>query len=176
MGQKEDVMTTETLEYVEDTEGEVLDLDPVGIDIPDAQDIDPLYSELTGKSYKTERGKKMAETRFRNKFGSGSAGVDKPSMTNTQLRKGIQSFYETAATVVGLFSVPDGQVIMDAAPGCSVAMAEWAESDPRVRAALEKLMSGSTMSKVIMAHAPIALGIMANHGVNPLARFFPTGE
>lgn len=146
------------------------DVDP-RIDIPDPPDADPLFSSLTGKTYKTPRGKKAGETRFRNKFGAGSLTTSKPSLTNAQLRKSLKSFYETAGMIVGaLLGPPDGQAIIDNADGCSVAMAEWAESDPRVRAAMERMMTTSIGMKVVMAHAPIALTIAANHGFNPLER------
>lgn len=146
------------------------DVEPV--EMPDPPDVDPLYSELTGKTYKTPRGKKAGETRHRNKFGLTPA-TSKPSISNSQLRKGLQSFYETVGTVVGMVIHPaDGQLWIDNAVPCSQAMTEWAESDPRVRAVLERMMTSSVGMKVAWAHAPIVIGMAANHGFNPMGRFF----
>lgn len=139
------------------------------VDEPDPIDVDPLFSSITNKIYKTQRGKKIAESRWLNKQGGAVAAPRK--MSSRSMKPRLQSLYETIGAGVGLFSPADGQVIIDAAPACADAVSEWADSDPRVRAALERLLTGSAMSKVVMAHVPIAIGVMANHGVNPLAAF-----
>ena len=171
-------MTVPVVDTGEDLPSEVSD-DEMSVtfdvepEIPDVPDVDPLFSSITGKTYKTSRGKKIAESRWTNKH-DGSTPAPR-TMTSRAMKPRLQSFYETIGAAVGLMSPPDGQVIVDAAPACAEAVTEWADSDPRVRAALERLLTGSAMSKVVMAHAPIAFGIMANHGINPLAGLLNRG-
>jgi uncharacterized protein YciI len=148
------------------------DIDP-RIEIPDEPDHDPLFSTLTGKTYKSERGKKIAESRARNKASGHSPA---PRASSTKLKAQITSFYENVATVVGMFSPADGQVIMAHSAPCGEAMAEWAETDPRVRAALERMMTGSAWTKVAFLHGSMGLAIAANHGINPLAGLMGNGQ
>lgn len=83
------------------------------------------------------------------------------------LRPRLTKAYETVGTLVGFVSPADGRVILANAESCAEAVAEWAEQDPRVREALERMLSGSAMGKVVIAHLPIALGVAANHGALP---------
>ncbi len=61
----------------------------------------------------------------------------------------------------------DGQVIVQNAPNIADALSTLAKNDPRVAEALERLLSAGAYGGLITALMPVAIGIMANHGMIP---------
>lgn len=141
------------------------------IDVPDPVDVDPLFSPVTGKTYNTSRGRKIAESRWTKKHSdSDTSSSPRPRGSSKSLKPRLTGFYETVGTLVGMVGFQaDGQLIVDNAAPCAEAMSEWADSDPRVRAVLDRLLTSGAVSKVFLTHAMLGMGIASNHGVNPLA-------
>lgn len=63
--------------------------------------------------------------------------------------------------------IADGQVIMQHAPSVAAALDKVAAGDPRVKEALEKLLTVGAYGGLFAAVLPLAIGIMANHGAVP---------
>jgi hypothetical protein len=75
----------------------------------------------------------------------------------------------TIGTLVGLVDQFDGLAICQGAPAFADALAEAAEENPKLKAALERALTIGTMGKVTTAGAAIALPIAAHHGLIPKA-------
>jgi hypothetical protein len=61
----------------------------------------------------------------------------------------------------------DGVLIVQSAPDIAAALDRIAKDDPRVAAALERMLTAGVWSGLITALVPLAVGIAANHGVLP---------
>lgn len=61
----------------------------------------------------------------------------------------------------------DGVLITQHAANVAAALDKVAANDPRVKAALERMLTAGTWSGLIAAVLPLALGIAANHGAIP---------
>lgn len=59
---------------------------------------------------------------------------------------------------------------------CARALDGWADQSPRVRKVLEQMLTGGAVAEVAVAHAPIIVGLLANHGINPLAFLLKSSE
>lgn len=74
---------------------------------------------------------------------------------------------------LGLSAVPkcalDGQLVASNAAMMAHSWAQMAETDPKLRKALMKLISAAGWGTVIAAHLPVVLGIMGNHNMLPAA-------
>lgn len=69
--------------------------------------------------------------------------------------------------LVGLVDEFDGLAICKGAPAFADALAEAAEENPKLKAALERALTVGTMGKVFTAGTAIALPIAAHHGLIP---------
>lgn len=69
----------------------------------------------------------------------------------------------TGSTAVQL----DGVLVIGHSANLSAALDQVAKNDPRVGRALERVLTVGTYGALIGATLPLALGIMANHGVVP---------
>lgn len=61
----------------------------------------------------------------------------------------------------------DGLVIIEHSANMAAAINKVADQDPRVKAALEKMLTAGVWSGVAVAALPVALGIAGNHGLVP---------
>lgn len=61
----------------------------------------------------------------------------------------------------------DGVLICQHAPNVAAALDKIAKDDPRVAAALERMLTVGTWSGLVAAVLPLVLGIAANHGAIP---------
>lgn len=61
----------------------------------------------------------------------------------------------------------DGVLITQHAAHVAAALDKVAQNDPRVKAALEKMLTAGTWSGLVAAVLPLAVGIAANHGAIP---------
>jgi hypothetical protein len=151
---------------------------------PDAPDVEPASAtDGRRRPWSAERRAKQAlaqqARRDREKGGPAADPTGKPKRRSATarapgtaprqkpLKPRLQQAYETLGTVVGLISVPDGEAILAHSESCAAAVTEWAEQDPRVRAALERMLSGSVLGKVVVAHLPIVMAVGMNHGLIP---------
>jgi len=91
------------------------------------------------------------------------------------LKPRLEAAYVTAGTLVCFVNAGDGQAIIASAGACAEALDELAKQDPRVRAALDKMLTGGAWSKVLAAHLPIALALVTNHGLLPAFLTAPGG-
>lgn len=88
------------------------------------------------------------------------------------LKTGIVSMYGFVGLAVSRVDQYDGMLITANAESVADAWIAWGKADPRVMRTLQVLF-GSPIALVIAAHTPIALGIMAHHGVSPSRLFSP---
>lgn len=61
----------------------------------------------------------------------------------------------------------DGVLIVKQGPAIGDALTRVAEQDPKVRAALERVLTVSVYGQLLSAVLPLAVGIAANHGMVP---------
>lgn len=77
----------------------------------------------------------------------------------------------TGLTAAGAMTSPaiaaDGILVIRQAPDVSKALSDLAKNDPRVAAALERMLTVGTYGALVAAVAPLMIGIAANHGVIP---------
>lgn len=84
------------------------------------------------------------------------------------LVKPLVAFYETIGGIVILGDQVCGTAIVESAQSCAESLDELARTNPAVRKALIRLVSTSAATKVIVAHAPIIMVILAHHFPNAL--------
>ena len=85
------------------------------------------------------------------------------SSRQPKLEKSLYEFYVLVGTTITLINQDDGRLIIENAENCARAMDKLAAENPAVRKALTKLMTGSAVGGVIIAHAPIIMGLAVNH-------------
>lgn len=77
----------------------------------------------------------------------------------------------TAITVAGSMTNPavqaDGVAVISHAPAIAAALDKVAANDPKVKAALERMLTAGVWSGLIAACVPLVLTIGANHGAIP---------
>lgn len=61
----------------------------------------------------------------------------------------------------------DGASVIEHGPGLAQALDRLAKDDPRVAAALERMLTAGAWSGVVMASTPLLVAIAANHGLVP---------
>lgn len=126
----------------------------------------------------TTRAGRAAEARA--KAATKKTADRKPRATSTAARKsplvtrldGAINGLGLAVTVAGGISnnqpvIADGQVIIAHANNVATALDKVAQGDPRVKDALEKLLTAGAYGGLLTAMLPLALGIMGNHGIIP---------
>lgn len=79
----------------------------------------------------------------------------------------------TMVTAAGAMTMPalqlDGVALIQHAPAIAQALDKVAQNDPRVKEALERMLTAGTWSGLIAALLPLVLTIAANHGAIPPA-------
>lgn len=77
----------------------------------------------------------------------------------TALRTSLEGMYATAGTLVYVADQQTGTVILEQGPKCAEALDELAQKDPKIKAALESMLSTSAWGAVIAAHLPILVQV-----------------
>ena len=134
------------------------------IEEPDAvpETADPLDCPMCDFHGKTPRGLKKHMTMT---HGVTAEKEDaKPRATRApKFEKSLTEFYTTIGTAVMLINESDGAAIISNAENCAQALDKLAAENPKVRRALQKMLTGSAVGGVVIAHAPIVLALAANH-------------
>lgn len=80
-----------------------------------------------------------------------------------KIAKELESLYATMGTMAYPFNPRVGATVIQQAGPCAEALEELARSDPRVRRALEALLTTGAWSAVIAAHLPIMVVIATEY-------------
>lgn len=75
----------------------------------------------------------------------------------------LTDLYETIGGMVCLADQVCGTAIIQSAPEAAKSLDELARVNPKVRKALIKMVSGGVTGKVVIAHLPIFMAVMAHH-------------
>lgn len=137
--------------------------EPVDVPPPPAEDERPKRGRPTTRAGRRAAAEAKAGKADRAPRSSG------PSKPRTKpLADRIEGFYTTIGVGVGLaLGQTDGMVIVANARSCAEAWSKAAASNPRIAEAWERILGVSVMGELLMAHAPIALTLAANHGMVP---------
>lgn len=95
------------------------------------------------------------------KRSSGRQGWQEP------LRNALAGNFASIGMVVFALNRVDGQAILSGSPRLADSLIQVAEQEPKVRKALENMVTAGAWSGVAMSVAAIAVPIMANHGYLP---------
>lgn len=129
------------------------------------------------KKRPTTRAGRAAAAAERKAAGKGKS--DKaPSSTPRPRRSDLETRLTTSLATLGTGLVAagsmtspavaaDGILVIRQAPDVSKALADLAKNDPRVAAALERMLTVGTYGALVAAVAPLMIGIAANHGAIP---------
>jgi hypothetical protein len=119
------------------------------------------YSGVGRKPTVCKRGEgcKESEPKMRAR-GSVAADVEK-------IREGFIEIYTVVGAGVSFVDQFDGMVIGTNAVRLADSWAKLAETDPKVRKALMRMMTGTSWGAVIVAHAMVAVPIMQHHNMIP---------
>lgn len=100
--------------------------------------------------------------------------VGRPSNTD-KLAKSLADQYVALGAILSIFAPTAGATMIDRAEPCAQSLASWAETNPKVRKALERVNTGAGAVSVLIAHAPIALAVYADLTSSSSAPL-PTGD
>lgn len=87
--------------------------------------------------------------------------VGRPSNSD-KLAKSLADQYVALGAILSIFAPTAGATMIDRAEPCAQSLASWAEANPKVRKALERVNTGAGAVSVLIAHAPIALAVYAD--------------
>lgn len=79
------------------------------------------------------------------------------------LVKPLTSFYETIGGFVILADPDCGSAIVNGAENCAKSLDELARTNPRIRRVLMRMVESGALTKVVVAHLPIILAVLAHH-------------
>lgn len=85
----------------------------------------------------------------------------KPS--NTMLRKGLEKMYANMGTMIFIVDPMVGTTILNQSAACAASLDELAKTNPKVRAALMRMMETNAYGAVLAAHLPIAVAIATKY-------------
>jgi hypothetical protein len=148
----------------------VNDDDSISVSFPSAPTGDGLFCTYCGKDdFTTERGLKIHLTRMHGAGGdsqprSGKKGSKKSSVS---MQEEIQATYYMIGAVVGFFQQKDAAVIFEHAEQCAIAWDAACQKNEKIRKAWSSVTTVSVWAQLMTAHAPIVMGIMANHQIAP---------
>ncbi len=86
-----------------------------------------------------------------------------PRATNALIRP-LEEFYTTVGTFMLPFDQPCGTAVINSAHQCAVSIDNLARENPKVRAAILRMVETSVWGAVIAAHAGIIMTIAQHHG------------
>lgn len=84
------------------------------------------------------------------------------------LVKPLTGVYEMVGGFIILADPDCGTAVINSAEDCAKSLDELARTNPKVRKVLMRMIESSTVTKVIIAHLPILLAVMAHHFPNAL--------
>jgi len=100
-----------------------------------------------------------------------SSDTKPKTTTRAPRRAGLESRLTENLCTIGTFvcvvDQVDGLAIVNGAPNLAASLAKAADSNPKVRDGLEKMLSAGVWSGVVGSLAAIAIPIMANHKMLP---------
>lgn len=91
----------------------------------------------------------------------------KPVGRKRDLTQPLTEIYTTLGMGLTFLNPADGILLIEHGENCAKSLNELAKTNSAVYSALDKLCTGGAMGAVMMAHAPIIMGIMANHDLMP---------
>lgn len=138
---------------------------------PDAPaDTPPAKGKAKRPTTRAGRAAKSAEARAR---GDKKPGTRTPRQSSLETRL-ADSLTQVGVLVAGVGAgtgraavQADGLAVIRQAPALASALDGIAKDDPRVRAALERLLTVSTWGALVSACIPLVASIAANHGMIP---------
>ncbi len=91
--------------------------------------------------------------------------VEKPKMVYRPgvLVRPLTELYENIGGMIILFDQPCGQAIVASANACAKSLDELARTNVKVRNVLMRLVQTGVLGKLIAAHLPIILAVVAHH-------------
>lgn len=101
---------------------------------------------------------------------TGKPSAPRKASLETRLTGNLITLGTVIAATGGMTSpavTADGVLICQHAPNVAAALDKIAKDDPRVAAALERMLTVGTWSGLVAAMLPLVLGIAANHGAIP---------
>lgn len=101
---------------------------------------------------------------------AGKTSAPRKASLETRLTGNLVTLGTVIAATGGMTSpavTADGVLICQHAPNVAAALDKIAKDDPRVAAALERMLTVGTWSGLVAAMLPLVLGIAANHGAIP---------
>jgi len=95
----------------------------------------------------------------------------KATVTRLPSRKPLQPRIETLYVSLGMMIVPIdqtcGMATAQNAPSIAAAWSNLADQNPRVKQALERILSGGAWGEVFMAHMPLLMVVLTHHKMLP---------
>lgn len=143
------------------------DSKPFAFDGIQAEDVPPIVPEFTTPDVKAGRKRRWWESKPKAE-NTGRKTRERrekpmPVMPRGGLKPQLENFYMGMGLAVMPFDPTCAKLIMENAGPCAEAMDEWAKTNPAIRRALIQLVTVSAAGKVLMAHAPILMGIAMHH-------------
>jgi len=137
-------------------------------DIPDGEwssDDTPFRCEVCGTALEySGRGRHPKRCDEHRKGGASKGSGGTRSFKNAaQLENAIADMYRTAAFGIGIFDQFDAMAIANSSDKLAKSWITLAESDPKVRKFLEKMVTGTGWGAVIVAHLMVAVPILIHH-------------
>lgn len=140
--------------------------------VPSPPDAAPNTARAKGRRSREERAADREARRIEAAEAKGDEDAKPKGRTRkpASLEKRLKDSLEATAFLVGMLNAADGAIIGANAESMAHAWDTLAQESPAVYRALVAMMTGSSWAGVVMATAPVALGIMANHEVGPFGR------
>lgn len=85
----------------------------------------------------------------------------------TTLQRGLEANFTAIGMAVFAFNQFDGEAILNGSEDLAKALVNLADRNPKVRAALERMLTGASYTELLLAAGAIALPIAGNHGMIP---------
>lgn len=83
---------------------------------------------------------------------------------------GMEDIYGSGAMLWSMFDSTCGTALLQCAPSAAQAWEELAKNDPKIRAMLMRIFTGSSWGKVFQAHLPLLIAVFMHHGMGRVHR------
>jgi hypothetical protein len=134
------------------------------IETPDeVDDKDPIVQ----KDDKSPPVKKLEEKKPRGRPKGSVSKTASPTGKKINIEKEVTDMLTMIGTGVGAFNETDGIAIISGAPRFAKAVSKKADQDPKVKAALERMLTGTGWGEVIFAAGMMLFPIAVNHNLVP---------
>lgn len=107
------------------------------------------------------RAKAEREAKPKNSSAAPAPGTPGRPSNHSKLAAALERQYVMAGAIARMFAPLTGEAMIENATSCAESLADWADSNPKVRAVLERTMQGGAVAGVLAAHLPIALAVYA---------------